>query len=382
MNGHFDPRFAELVELFVEQGAGLPGGSSLAVFQGGEPVVDVWQGEERTGEEWTADTVSVVFSCTKGLASLLAHRLVEEGRLDLDAPVSQYWPEFADNGKRSVPVKWLLQHKAGLSAVRRDLTFDEVIDGHTVEDELAGQEPLWEPGTAHSYHALTFGTLVGKLVRSVTGITIGEYFAETIARPLGVRAWIGLPESEFHHLAPLVADPKRGSGTVGIPGSDDYWVSKAMTFGTALDGAVDDVHKGFNNPALIRAEIPGAGGVSNARGLAAIYSAAVTETAGIRLLTDKTIRAAMVHQSTGPMFFEKTNTVFPAWGNGFMIEVPGFVDMLGTGSFGHNGLGGQSAFGDVDHRVGFGFTTSYLGAGDEEQSRQQALVRVLRRILA
>lgn len=380
MTQYVDSRFAELADLFVEQGSDLPGGSSLAIYREGELVVDVWQGESRPGVAWTEDTVSVVFSCTKGLVSLLAHRLVEEGRLDLDAPVSQYWPEFAQNGKGSIPVKWVLQHKAGLSAVRRDLTFAEVIDGHTLERELAQQEPLWQPGTAHSYHALTFGTLVGKLVANITGKTAGRYFADTIAGPLDVSAWIGLPASEFAQLATLVADPAR-SRTSPQAGTDGYWVNKAMTCGSALDAPIDDLRRGFNSPALIAAEIPGAGGVSNARSLAAIYSAAVTETNGHRLLRDDTIIAALEPQSTGPMFFERTNSAFPAWGNGFMIESPGVFEMLGPRSFGHNGLGGQCAFGDLDHRVGFAFTTSYLGAGEAEQQRQQELVRALRSIL-
>lgn len=381
MTPHVDSRYRELAELFFELGRGVAGGSSLAVYQGGKPVVDIWQGESRPGVAWTSDTVSVVFSSTKGLVSLLAHSLVEAGRLDLDAPVSQYWPEFAQNGKGSIPVKWILQHKAGLSAVRRDLTFAEVLKGQTVERELAQQEPLWEPGTAHSYHALTFGTLVGKLIANVTRKSVGTYFADYIAHPLGVSAWIGLPATEFTHLATLIADPSRSRTTVTDNSTDGYWVDKAMTCGSALNAPIDDFHRGFNSPALIAAEIPGAGGVSNARSLAAIYSAAVTETSGHRLLRDETIAAAIVPQSTGPMFFEHSNASFPAWGNGFMIESPGVFEMLGPRSFGHNGLGGQCAFGDLDYRVGFAFTTSFLGAGEEEQHRQQALVRALRSLL-
>ena len=163
-----DSRFQELAEIFFEQGSSVPGGSSLAVFENGKPVVNIWQGETVGGKPWNAETVSVIFSCTKGLASILAHRLVQEGKLDLEQKVSYYWPEFAQGGKQDIPVKWLLQHKAGLSATRQDLTIDEITDGHTLEDELAKQVPLWEPGTAHGYHALTFGTLVGKLVHNIT----------------------------------------------------------------------------------------------------------------------------------------------------------------------------------------------------------------------
>lgn len=375
-----DSRFQELAELFFEQGSSVPGGSSLAVFEDGKPVVNLWQGETVGGKPWNADTVSVIFSCTKGLASILAHRLIQEGKLDLEQKVSFYWPEFAQGGKQDIPVKWLLQHKAGLSATRRDLTIDEITDGHTIENELAKQVPLWEPGTAHGYHALTFGTLVGKLVHNITGMTLGEYFSELIAQPLAVDAWIGLPKEQFKNLAPLMTDGKR-PGANPEPESDLYWLAKAMTFGGALDHQVESFETGFNNPKLLTAELPGAGGVSNAFALAKIYSAAATETDGIRLLNDDTLRAATVPQSTGPLQFESQTGPFPAWGNGFMLDVPGFKDMLSPSSFGHDGLGGQCAFGDFEHRMSFAYTTNYLQSGAQEQARQQQLIRKLKEIV-
>ncbi|MFM1992824.1 MAG: hypothetical protein RL600_652, partial [Actinomycetota bacterium] len=344
-----ESKYQEIADLFFAQAERYPlGGSSLAIFKDGEPVVNIWQGEAEAGKPWTQDTTSVVFSCTKGLTSILAHRLVQEGKLDLEQKVSYYWPEFAQAGKQNIPVKWLLQHKAGLSATRRDLTLDEITDGHTLEEELAAQEPLWEPGSAHGYHALTFGTLIGKLIHNITGKTAGKYFAELIAEPLGVDAWIGLPKDKFANLAPLISDGNR-QAVVAEPNTDLYWRAKAMTFGGALNHLVESYETGFNNPQLVSAELPGAGGVSNAFGLAKIYSAAVTEMNGVRLLEDETLRAAVVPQSTGPLKFEPQDaTWFPAWGNGFMVDVPGLKDLLGPSSFGHDGLGGQNAFGDFE----------------------------------
>ena len=377
-----ESKYQEIADLFFAQQERYPlGGSSLAIFKDGEPVVNIWQGEAEAGKPWTQDTTSVVFSCTKGLTSILAHRLVQEGKLDLEQKVSYYWPEFAQAGKQNIPVKWLLQHKAGLSATRRDLTMDEITDGHTLEDELAAQEPLWEPGTAHGYHALTFGTLIGKLVHNITGKTAGKYFAELIAEPLGVDAWIGLPKDKFANLAPLISDGNR-QAVVAEPNTDLYWQAKAMTFGGALNHLVESYETGFNNPQLVSAELPGAGGVSNAFGLAKIYSAAVTEMNGVRLLEDETLRAAVVPQSTGPLKFEpQDGTWFPAWGNGFMVDVPGLKDLLGPSSFGHDGLGGQNAFGDFEHRVGFAYTSNYLLSGADDQWRQQVLIRALKGIL-
>jgi CubicO group peptidase (beta-lactamase class C family) len=375
-----DEKFAPLAGKFFEQGEGTPGGSSLAIFQDGKPVLNIWQGVGDAGRPWDSSTTSVIFSCTKGLASILAHRLVQEGKLDLEQKVSFYWPEFAQGGKKDIPLKWLLQHKAGLSAIRRSLSIGEITDGHTIEDELAAQEPLWEPGTAHGYHALTFGTLVGKLVHNITGMTLGKYFDQLIAQPLGVDAWIGLPKEKFKNLAPLITDGKR-TATVAEPNTDAYWLSRAMTFGGALDHKIESVETGFNNPKLLAAELPGAGGVSNAFALAKIYSAAVIETGGVRLLQDETLRAATVPQSTGPLKFESQTGPFPVWGNGFMLDVPGFKGMLGKHSIGHDGLGGQNAFGDFDHRIGFAYTTNYLQSGAEEQLRQQQLIQTLKEIL-
>ena len=375
-----EKKFQELADIFFRQGEGTPGGSSLAIFQNGEPVLSVWQGQAKENKPWNAETVSVIFSCTKGLSSLLAHRLLQDGRLDLDQKVSHYWPEFAHEGKQDMPVKWLLQHKAGLSATRNDLTLDQITDGHTVENELARQEPLWEPGTAHGYHALTFGTLVGKLVHNITGMTLGKYFDELIAQPLDADAWIGLPQDRFENLATLLTDGTRVASNAE-PNTDAYWVAKAMTFGLALDHRVESFETGFNNPNLIAAELPGAGGVSHAFSLAKIYSAAATSTDGVRLLSDETLRNATVPQSTGPLKFESQTGPFPVWGNGFMLDVPGFKGMLGKHSFGHDGLGGQNAFGDFEHRIGFAYTTNYLQSGAQEQSRQQQLIQTLREIL-
>jgi CubicO group peptidase (beta-lactamase class C family) len=382
MNMIIEPKFQPIADLFFAQQERYPlGGSSLAIFKDGAPVVNIWQGEQAPGKPWGAETVSVVFSCTKALTSIMAHRLVQEGKLDLEQKVSHYWPEFAEAGKENIPVKWLLQHKAGLSTTRRDLTMDEITDGHTIEEELAAQEPLWEPGTAHGYHALTFGTLVGKLIHNITGMTAGRYFAQLITEPLKVDAWIGLPKEKFANLAPLISDGNRPAINAE-PNTDLYWQSRAMSFGGALNHLVESYETGFNNPQLISAELPGAGGVSNAFSLAKIFSAAATETDGVRLLEDETLRAAVVPQSTGPLKFEpKDGTWFPAWGNGFMVDVPGLKDLLGPSSFGHDGLGGQNAFGDFEHRIGFAYTSNYLLSGADDQWRQQILIRKLKEIL-
>jgi CubicO group peptidase (beta-lactamase class C family) len=371
--------FEPLVDLFVKQANDNPsGGRSLAIYREGKLVLDVWGGEAKPGKAWTSDTISTVFSCTKGIISIIIAQLVSHGLLDPKKPVATYWPEFAQGGKQNVTVETLLQHRAGLSAPRRDLTYAELLDGHTVVDELAKQEPLWEPGSAFGYHALTFGHLVSKLIQCVTGLTANEYLQKHITNPLDVDMWIGLPNSELDRLASLVSDGNFKSANPE-KGSDQYWVEKAMNFGGALP-ADPTAAGGFNDPVTLAVELAGAGGVTNARGLAKIYSAAVFETDGVRLADDETLEAASKPASTGENVWHEPGP-YPAWGNGFMLPISEHFVTPGLKGFGHNGLGGQAGWGSLDARIGFGYTTSYLRSDNETQKHQQDLVRALNQII-
>lgn len=379
VNGSFDSRFEPLVSLFAQQGPENPaGGSSLAVFQDGLPVVNVWQGEANPGQTWSQDTISTVFSCTKGIISILAARLVEQGLLDLEAPVANYWPEFSAGGKQDIKVKTLLQHRAGLSAPRRDMTRAELLDGHSVADELAKQEPLWTPDSNYGYHALTFGHLVSRLIQCVTGLTANAYLQKHVTEPLKADMWIGLPSQQHARVARLIGDGNFKSMNPEF-GSDQYWVEKAMTLGGALP-ADPTASGGFNDPETLAVELAGAGGVTNAFGLAKIYSATVTETDGIRLLTDQTIVEAIKPASYGMNVWHEP-APHPVWGNGFMLPLPPHFEVPGGQGFGHNGMGGQAGWGSLQDRVGFGYTTSYLRNSPETQTHQQDLVRELNNIL-
>lgn len=377
--GAFDARFESLVALFSKQGPENPaGGSSLAVFLDGAPVVNVWQGEAKPGQGWAEDTISTVFSCTKGIASLMATMLVDQGVLDLEKPVAHYWPEFAHGGKGSIKVNTLLQHRAGLSAPRRDLSRAELLDGHSVADELADQEPLWEPDSNYGYHALTFGHLVSRLIKSVTGLTANEFLQQHITGPLGADMWIGLPREQMARVAPLIGDGNFKSMNPE-PETDQYWVEKAMTLGGALP-ADPTAPGGFNDPATMSVELAGAGGITNAYGLAKIYSAAVTKTDGIRLVSDEALETAIKPASFGMNVWHEP-APHPVWGNGFMLASPPHFEIPGGKGFGHNGLGGQAGWASLEDRIGFGYTTSYLRNSPDTQTHQQDLVRELQRIL-
>ena len=379
MNGHFDDEYQPLADLFFEQGQKHAlGGSSLAVYRDGREVVNLWQGQATPEKAWAEDTISDGFSCTKGLISIIAAQLVERGQLELSKPVSFYWPEFAQAGKANILVSDLLQHRAGLSAPRRDLTRAEALDRDVVIAELAAQEPLWQPGTVHGYHALTFGHLVSKLVECVSGLTVGQHLNEHITKPPGADAWIGLPDEQFDRPATLSSDGGFKSSNPE-PNSDGYWVEKAMTFGGALP--VDPTHPGgFNEPSTLKAELAGANGVTNARGLARIYSAAVCETDGVRLLSDEAIEVATTPASFGENAWHEP-APWPVWGNGFMLSSPPDFLTPGSDGFGHNGLGGQAGWASRELRVGFGYTTTYLKSSTETQANQQQLVAKLNQIL-
>ncbi len=349
-------------------------GAALGVYHRGRPVVDLWGGvsDPRSGAEWREDTLSVIFSCTKGLSSILAARLVQEGRLDYDAPVTDYWPEFGAEGKGAVRVGELLSHRAGLSAPRDILTSADLVDWDRVASALAAQRPLWEPGSGWGYHAITHGWLIGEVIRRVTGMSVGAYFRELVAEPLGADAWIGLPAGLSHRVADMQVGPTLAQLTAQqaearTPGQVD-WLERAMTLGGALPPELVGEGRGFNDPEVQAAEIPGAGGIASARALAAIWSATIEETHGVRLLDDATVREATRVRSDGPPVFDVPGP-WPRWGQGFQLDSDARHYVTPQG-FGHDGAGGQVAFADPGAGVGFAFLTNQMeGIGDERGTR-------------
>ncbi|EPH42660.1 putative Beta-lactamase domain-containing protein 2 [Streptomyces aurantiacus JA 4570] len=356
----FDQNFAEFDEL------------GAAVFAGGRKVVDLWGGvaDERTGRAWQEETVVPVFSCAKGVVSVCVHLLAQEGRLDLDAPVARYWPEFAGAGKETITPRMVLGHRAGLPVLDRTPTFEEITEWTPVIRAIEEQEPLWAPGETYEYHAHVFGFLLGEIIRRVTGLTPGAYFRRAVADDLGLRTWIGLPEHELGSLARLVEAP----GRPPMPGPESI-LTRMVTMNGAFAFPGVDVPHGWNDPALLGAEIPGAGAVSSARGLATLYAAAATGVDGsTRLLTRDTVTDAVREQSAGTSWLGFDMGV--RWGSGFLLDSPAFRPTLGPRSFANDGAGGQFAFGDDEFGVGFAYTANkMIGHGDDRANRLVAAVR-------
>ena len=355
------------------------GGAAFAVFVEGECVIDLHGGDARPGMPWTPETLSVMFSNTKGLVSILVARLVESGALDPDAPLIEYWPEFGAIST-TLTIRGLMEHRAGLSAVRSDMTLDQVLDHDSVIRELLSQEPLWEPGTDYAYHAITFGTLVDELVRRVDGRSLSAMLQDELARPLGVEAWIGLPPKHHDRVAEFV-EVDWPASTPLPPGSPEDLQSRAMSFGNAFPaGAGIHPNVGYNDPQVYRGVLPGANGISTARALATMWSSTVTSTNGVRVLSDETANFMRERRVTGPSVWGEPGP-WPERGFGVMLECEARSPLLSPASFGHDGFGGQAGFADPTHRASFGFVTNYLIVGSQEHTRWKTLVGEVRKVL-
>jgi CubicO group peptidase (beta-lactamase class C family) len=357
--------------------AGLEVGAAFSAYHRGKMVVDLWGGlaDTETDRPWQRDTIIGVFSTTKGATAICAHKLAQEGRLDVDAPVASYWPEFAQEGKGDIPVRYLLSHRAGLAWVDEPLTLEQALAWEPMIHALEHQKPSWEPGTQHGYHAITYGYLVGEVVRRITGKSVGTYFHEEIAQPLGLDFWIGLPASEEPRVATLV-----GRLTGGLDSADldadtraaieamigpDSVMGKALSGGGAFAGDV------WNLPAVHAAEVPAAAGISDARSIARMYAACVGEVDGVRLLTPERVKIASAQQTEGP------NTVLMGFdlqfGLGFIVPST-LVQVGGPNSFGHFGAGGSVGWADPDAEMTFGYVMSRMDMGLAGDERSFSLV--------
>lgn len=295
IQGYCDSKFSAVRDVLAQSlAAGQDTGASFAVTIGGETVVDIWGGhtdQEKTSE-WQKDTIVNVYSTTKTMSFLCALKLADEGRLDFNANVADYWPEFAAEGKEQVKVWHIMDHAAGLSGFDRVINTAEMYDWQTMVDMLAAQKPWWEPGTATGYHALTQGFLIGEVVRRITGQSLGHYFRENIAEPLGADFMIGVPESEFARIGYLF--PPGGDSKLEAPGDKDSIANRSLMSApiSALESRTAEWRK---------AEIPAGNGHGNARSVAQIHAilAGKGEVAGKRYLSEATACSVMEERISG-----------------------------------------------------------------------------------
>ena len=380
IGGHVEPgfegvrdAFARNFDEFGEVGAGF------ALYVDGHQVVDLWGGTRTdTGGSYGEDTLQVVFSSTKGATAACAHLLAQRGVLDLDAPVATYWPEFGQAGKEHVPVRWLLSHQVGLPTIDATLTRDEALAWEPVIRALEVQAPLWDPGDAHGYHAFTYGYLVGELVRRVDGRTLGTFFHDEFAEPLGLEFWIGLPEQFEPRVAPMIsmnADALDDFDLAALLGGDALIV-RAMT----LNGAfAEDLALLANRREFHATELPAANGITNARSLARLYAGLIGGVEGgpsEPILTRDQVDIARTLQTSGydrVMSFPGID-VESTMALGFASASP-YAPMGGVGAFGHYGAGGSVGFADPEHRLAGGYVMNKMGLGAPLDPRSGFLVR-------
>jgi len=358
IQGHCSDRFRAVRETFEAAFAsGAEIGAAVCVVQDDETVVDLWGGfTEPAGKDpWQRDTLANVFSTTKGMTALCAHRLVDEGRLDLDEPVATYWPEFAQQGKAEITVRQLISHQAGLPAVRKTLPHGALFDWDQMTDELAAERPWWEPGTKHGYHAVTFGWLVGEIVRRITGQSLGAYFAKELAEPLGADFVIGFGPDLDERVAPLVQGP--------------IVVEEGETsmFEAILKDPESMTARAFNNPPLLgtgvlntrewrAAEIPAANGHASAAGIATIYG----KLAAGKILSRAVLEEARTCQAEGE------DAVLPLVTKvacGFMLAPANEPCGPNPKAFNHGGAGGSLGYCDPEAKIGLGYVMNNMHTG-------------------
>jgi CubicO group peptidase (beta-lactamase class C family) len=372
VEGHCDARFAPLRDIFEKSFASDEElGAAICFYLDGQKVVDLWGGHRDVAktQPWTHDTLVNVYSTTKGMTALCAHQLVERGLIDLDAPVAKYWPAFAQKDKGAIPVRWLLSHQAGLPAIRKLLAQDDLYDWNTMTAALAEQEPWWEPGTRHGYHALTFGHLVGEVIRRTSGKSVGTFFRENVAGPLGADFHIGLAaehDARTSELFGSLALPSPDQGGPVIPGPLGQFM-RDMTDPSTMAGAAFNNPPGRNDRVNTRAwraaELPAVNGHGTAESLARIYGALARggERGGVRLLEPASIERARTEQVFGP---DAVLGGLPMrFGLGFMLRQDFMPISPNASAFGHPGAGGSIGMADPDAKVGFGYTMNKMKLG-------------------
>ena len=358
IQGHCNERFGAVRDTFEAAcTSGAEIGAAVCVVQDGETVVDLWGGfkdADRT-EPWQRDTLANVISTTKGMTALCAHRLVDEGRLDLDAPVATYWPEFAQQGKGEITVRLLISHQAGLPAVRKPLPPEALFDWDQMTDALAAEQPWWTPGTKHGYHALTFGWLVGEVVRRITGQSLGTYFAKELAEPLGADFVIGFGPELDARVAQLVQGP--------------IFTEEGETslFEELLANPESMTARAFNNPPLLgtelpntrewrAAEIPAANGHASAAGIATIYG----KLAVGDLLSQPVLEEARTCQAEGEDAILPLVTKVAC---GFMLAPANEPCGPNPKAFNHAGAGGSLGYCDPEAKIGLGYVMNNMHSG-------------------
>ncbi|VUX56239.1 conserved protein of unknown function [uncultured Woeseiaceae bacterium] len=355
IKGETDASFAAVEEAFSrnfeDQGEV---GAALCIYRGDRPVVDLWGGFKNATktEPWQRDTMVCVYSVSKGVTATCVHMLVDRGLLDLDTPVAEYWPEFAQNGKETVTPRHILSHTAGIPAFEQPMSVEEYLDWDVAVTRLAEQAPRWEPGSCLGYQPGTFGHLAGELIRRVSGKSPGEFLGSEVVQPLGGDFHFGISQEHDHRIAELVPAPPEELANWGAADPDSM-------VGKALGNPDVGTPSVSNSTGWRRAELPGANGHGDARTVARIYAALANGGTldGIQLLSSDSLDQAIEEQVAGidcVMQLEGRMALGYALSGGF------FRTTSSPRAFGYPGLGGHMAFADPDAQLGFAYVANQM----------------------
>jgi len=348
------PLFRENFERFGELGA------AVSIWQNGKPVVDLFDGfcDVRHEKPWESDMLVLIWSATKGIGSACVLHVLQEHGIEIGRRVAEFWPEFAQAGKEKITLAQLLSHQAGLCAL--DARVD-VLDYGAVIKALEVQTPLWPPGTAHGYHARTFGFLLDKLVRRIAGKTLSQYWREVFAQPLNLDLWIGLPEEENARVATVYAaksgrppEPKKFYSDLTTPGT---LARKTFTSPYGLNSV-----SGMNTPAVRAQPIVSFGGIGSASALAKFYSMLANggKLDGQTFFSKETIAWMTTTLSDG---MDRVFQILTAFSAGFMKDPPDAAPRMfgmSPNAFGHPGAGGSHAFADPENRISFAYVMNQM----------------------
>ena len=351
-------------------------GAACSVYHHGEKVVDLWGGvaEEQSGKPWVEDTIVPVASSTKGATAVCANLLAQRGELDVDAPVAKYWPEFAAGGKQDVPVKYLLSHRVGLPVLDTPLSMKDYLAWEPPIKAIASQTPKWEPGTAHGYHAMSYGWLVGEVVRRVSGKSLGTFFAEEVAGPLGLNFWIGLPESEDHRVSQMIELSLEDPTLVPKGQRAKEMLEAATTPKSYLTQEQTTEPFDMSSREFRAAELPAGNGITDARSLARMYASLIGDGVdGVRILNDETIKRASTEQCNDN---DEVMGIRTRFGLGFYLYVDG-ANMIQEGAFGHGGAGGSIGFADPKADIGFAYVMNKMQMVGDDDPRTVSLAQAV-----
>ena len=362
----FEPVRTAFANNFVEFGEL---GASCCVYLDGKPVVDIWGGwaDIAKTKPWQEHTLSGFYSVGKSFTALCALRAAEQHGVDLNAPVTDIWPEYGQNGKQHTTLRHLLTHRGGMPAIRKPLPDDALFDWSLMVDSLAEQAPYWQPGTEHGYHTNTMGLLVGECVRRISGLPIDQYFQKHVAEPLGADTHFGLSDEDLKRAAEIswpaqeqIGEPAPAS-TQETP---DEQPTEVVEFMAMMESAYSNPNGisslgVYNTDGWRQTVAPSANGFGTAKGIARIYNALALggTTDGYEVIKQSTLEEARRIQCEG---HDKILRREIRWGLGFQLTHPNRPMGPNPNSFGHFGNGGSLGFADPDTNLAFGYTLNRI----------------------